>query len=111
MDIAYKDTESLVPNTKMQKMFVDGVHKTYIIQPEEGYKLHDIDIGIMVPEERIDEDTGVKTEVEVLQRGYTSGSVSCGAAYDFAQRTIDIDGVPTGVYGDREFFTVKKGED
>ena len=109
MDIKYEYTEAVVPNTTMQKMLVNGVHKTYIIKAMEGYDLHDIVLSNML--KKVVDDNGLKKEELCLQRGYTSGSVSYGANNGFEQKTIDVDGVPTVAYGDREFFTVKKGED
>lgn len=35
-------TPTLIPNTTMEKMYLDGVHKLYKITPNEGYLLHDV---------------------------------------------------------------------
>ncbi len=97
MEISYENiTPSLIPNTTMKKMLIDGVHKAYIITPDDGYVLHD------------KEADGVD-EFEKTIHCYLGGACSCGSAYDFkaAQMTVsDVNGEMATVtaYGSREFF-------
>lgn len=86
-------TPTLIPNTTMQRVIRDGVHKQYYIYPNEGYVLHDNASDYT----DIDPDTG--EEITVLT--YYTGMCSCGKNYDF-DNTIVIDGYTA--YGSREFF-------
>ena len=97
---------SLIPNTTMQRGFVDGVLKKYEITPSEGYVLHDnrVDEEILDPE--TDEPTG-----EMLYR-YATGIVTVKANYDFTAITpdtiTDINGntIAVNKVGAFEFFAV-----
>lgn len=76
-------TPSIIANTIMQKRFIDGVFKVYTITPSEGYVLHDnaLDFGALDPEiggPLYDEDGN-----EVMLEGFTGGTCTCAAAYDF----------------------------
>ncbi len=95
-------SQTLIPNTVMRKMLVDGVHKGYSIQPISGYVLHDNTMDIDI----IDEAT---YEVVGRKFGYSPSSVdvTCGLNYDFSTRTVTGENGNTyTAYGDREFFAV-----
>ena len=89
MTITYQDVTPVIPNTTMQKTFLDGVERSYLIAPVEGYVLHDKALDWT----EIDEFTGEET----AKQGYTGGTVGCGANYDFTANS-------------REFFTVLETE-
>ena len=102
-------TQTLIPNTIMRKMLIDGVHKGYSIQPIENYVLHDnvMDYPYQDPE----------TMEETLKFGYSPSSVykSCSANYDFTPHTVtDENGNIYTAYGNRDFFSIPehiKGEE
>lgn len=102
MVITYENvTPSLIPNTTMQKMLTDGVHKAYRIKPIANYVLHDnaMDFSYQDPE----------TMEETQKFGYSPSSVyvSCGANYDFSTHTvIDENGNVYTAYGNRDFFAI-----
>lgn len=103
----YEDViPSLIPNTDMQKMYIDGVHKVYVIAPIDGYVLHDAATN----EEEIDPDTLEPTGRIIFR--YASGSASCGANYDFTPLQVtDENGVTHTAYGaQREFFARPESE-
>ena len=78
MAITYEDViPSLIENTTMQKMFTNGVHKTYRIVPCENYVLHDKNYDTEVIDPNTLEPTG-----EVIL-GYRTSPTTCPAAYDF----------------------------
>lgn len=93
--ITYEDVvPSLIENTSIQKGFVDGVHRTYIITPNGGYILHDKENDVVLENVEIyNEDTG---EFEIVNKtilGFVSGNTSCSAGYDFTANP-------------REFYTI-----
>lgn len=80
----YEDvTPSLIANTVMQKGFLDGVHKVYIIAPASGYVLHDKALDT----DEYDENFELTGNVIL---GYTTGTCSCGANYDFTANTREF---------------------
>jgi len=84
--ITYENVNpTLIANTTMQKRLYDGIHKSYLITPNEGYVLHD-KVGDLI---ETDEITG--EEIKTL--AYFRGTCTCGANYDF-------------VANSREFYTV-----
>lgn len=88
MVTTYEDViPSLIENTTMQKVIVNGVHRVYYITPVEGYVMHDkaYDTGVVDPE------TAAETGEFIL--GYRTTTASCSANYDF-------------VANPREFYTV-----
>ena len=90
---------TLIPNTTMQKRFIDGVHKQYVIAPVEGYVLHDSASDM----EGFDPETGEPTGQMVFY--YASGDATCGANYDFTSvQVTDENGVTHTGYGSRAFF-------
>jgi len=95
----YDPMDTLIPNTTMVKgINEEGIHKNYRIYPNDGYVLHD------------NAADGIDYEnEEAVVRRYSSGTCSCGAAYDFSTTEItvpDINGnnVIVTAYGEREFF-------
>ena len=68
-------TPSLIENTNMQKVFLDGVHRSYRITQNDGYVLHDKNADWTF----VNPDTMEKT----YMLGYKRGTVTCGATYDF----------------------------
>ena len=96
---------SLIPNTTMRKRLVDGVHKSYHIQPISGYVLHDNTMDYI----NIDPNTYEET----TKFGYSPSSVyvTCGASYDFSTHTVtDENGNAYTAYGNRDFFAVLESE-
>lgn len=75
---------TLIPNTTMQKIFIDGVHKQYSIKPYEGYVLHDN----RADEEVTDPDTHELTGDVVLR--YSTGEKTVRHDYDFNLIVPDI---------------------
>lgn len=101
MAVIYEDViPTLIPNTTMQKLLLNGVHRTYYITPCEGYVLRDKanDSHILDPE------TGEPTDI--IRFNYASGGASCPANYDFTPLQVtDEHGVTHTAYGaQREFF-------
>ena len=79
MEITYEPVNpTLIENTTMQKRFTDGVHKQYLITPNEGYVLHDN----MLDEVVDDPATGLPTGEVILR--YYQGTRTVAASYDFA---------------------------
>ena len=83
----YEDvTPSLIVNTTMQKRFIDGVHKQYLITANDGYVLHD-NTGDWT---EIDEITGD----EIVKQAVYTGTVGCAASYDFAANPREFYAIP-----------------
>lgn len=97
----YEDViPSLIPNTIMHKCIDEkGVHITYEIAPIDGYVLHD--------QRRDWTDTDPYTMDTVFKLGYTGGSASCAASYNFSAIIVtDNNGADYTAYGERQFFAV-----
>lgn len=87
---------SLVANTTMERGLRDGVPRSYYITPNAGYVLHD--------NTRDWSDFDPDTMEEVLFLGYTRGTASCAASYDFATNPREFYAVPeTDVPADQIF--------
>ena len=97
---------SLIPNTTMQRGYVDGVLKRYEITPNNGYVLHDS----RVYEEIVDPET-LEPTGEILHL-YGTGTKTVNANYDFTlivpDTITDINGntIVVNKIGAYEFFTV-----
>ena len=90
---AYEDViPSLIANTTMQKRYIDGVHKQYCITAVDGYVLHDNTLDLY--EDGLTEDG---EPVGELLLGYSRGTKTCGANYDFTANP-------------REFYAVLESE-
>lgn len=102
----YEDvTPSLIENTTMRKLFIDGVHKTYNITPNEGYVLHDN----YLDSEALDPDTYEPTGEIIL--GFYAGMRSVRYDYDFTANPREFyavleSEVPEGA----EIFNVPSGD-
>ena len=76
MAFTYETIEpTLIPNTTMVRSLLNGIPCSYRITPNENYVLHDSESDWT----ETDEDTGAQT----IYFGYTKGTVSCSATYDF----------------------------
>lgn len=99
MAVRNENIQTLIPNTTMQKMYVDDVFRSYKITPCDGYVLHDSGYDIPVFDEETGEPTG-----EVLL-GYRPTMASCGYNYDFTPVEMKTDdGQTVMAYGSRKFF-------
>lgn len=77
-------TPTLIENTTMHKYINSaGEFKTYRIKANDGYVLHDKDLDTDEFDENF-EPTG-----NVIL-GYTTGTCSCGANYDFTANTREF---------------------
>lgn len=92
MAITRENMTTLIENTTMQKVFVNGVHKLYEITPNEGYVLHDNSYDTYA---EYDENGNGVGEVIL---GYRTSTASCSIAlfnsnyYEFY--AVPIDEVP-----------------
>lgn len=106
---------TLIENTTMQKYINNqGVFRTYHITPVNGYVLHDKARDYT----NIDEET----MEEVLVLGYTRGTATCAANYDFTTNPREFYAVPesdvpdpenqifSGGGGNHEVANVENGE-
>ena len=105
MAITYENvTPTLIPNTTMRKMLIDGVHKVYVIEAIDGYVLHDK----MGDYTDMDWETGIETP----RMAFYGGSCTCPANYDFTPvQVTDENGVTYTAYGaGREFFAIPESD-
>lgn len=109
MAITYKKINpTLIPNTNMEKGFLDGVHKIYRITPIDGYVLHDKGRDYELFDE-IGNPILDENGEQIIRRGYSTNAASCGADYNFSVSQITIDdGSIVASFGSREFFAVLK---
>lgn len=85
--ITYEEiTPTMIPNTTMEKLFRDGIHRQYRITPNEGYVLH----NNVRDWTNVDEETGE----EKLYLGYSKSMSTCPANYDFAENSREFYAVP-----------------
>ena len=70
--VTREDMVSFIPNTTMQKGYINGVHTGYFITPVDGYALHD------KASDYEDPDTGI------INDSFYAGVCSCGKEYDFS---------------------------
>lgn len=78
-----------IENARVQQSYRDGVLSAHYITPNSGYVLHD--------NARDWEDEDPETMETITKLGFTRGTASCGANYDF---TINS----------REFYAVLETE-
>ena len=84
----YKEIkESLIPNTSMKILLIDGVEVSYYIEPLEGYKLHAKELDENVFDEEL------MMETDEIRLGFTTGIKTCLMGYDFEENP-------------REFYTI-----
>ena len=75
----YKKIENtLIPNTLMEILLIDGIETAYYIRPIEGYKLHAKELDEMEFDEEMMMETG-----EIIL-GFTNGIKTCSVDYDFS---------------------------
>lgn len=87
---------TIIPNTKMEKGFINGVHRIYRITPNAGYVLHVKGRGYT--------DIDPVTGEEVQRLGYTPTFITCGASYAFTPVTVtDENGVSFTGYGAQQY--------
>ena len=87
MTFTYEDVNpTLIPNTTMQKRFIDGVHKQYRITPVDGYGVHD-SVGNWTEMDPI-------TGEEITKEAYYTGTCTCAASYDFTANPREFYAVP-----------------
>ena len=95
MAYTYEDViPSLIPNTTMYKKLRDGVHTTYAIIPIDGYVLHD------------KSRDWIDFETEELKLGYTTGTATCAANYDFAANPREFYAVPSNSVPSDQIFGI-----
>ena len=101
MASVYEDlTPTLLENTTMQKVYIDGVHKLYRITPNEGYVLHDNRYDYYA--EYYDGGIGVGDVI----LGYRTSTASCTVA-QFNNNTFEFYAVPaSSVPADQIFGNV-----
>lgn len=92
---------SLIESTTMRKKLYDGVHRTTLIAPNEGYALHVKGLDYNA----IDEETGLPSEEITL--GYKTTEISMGYNYDFDNVVAGFDGdIPVNKVGREELYTI-----
>lgn len=98
MTVTYETVTPIIPNTTMQKKFIDGVFRVYVIAPIENYVLHDNGAD------------GMDEDGNIIYR-YSIGDCTAGYNYDFSAREMqvpDANGnlITVTAYGSREFFAL-----
>ena len=95
--IIYEEvTPTLIPNTTVEKMLRDGVHRQYVITPIDGYVLH----NNVRDWTHIDPDTMEET----FYRGYSQSSSSVSSNYDFTENPNELYAVPAGSVPAEQIF-------
>ena len=90
MSTIYEDvTPAPIDNVTVKKSIYNGIHKAYTLKANEGYVLHDNTLDIH-------EYNDDYTEIIKTTLGYSEGTKTCGANYDWEANP-------------REFYAVKKG--
>lgn len=91
MAYTYEDViPSLIENTTMRKRLLNGVHRTYTINANDGYLLHDNTLDTPV----IDEETWEETGEIILGFRPSSYTATCAANYDFAANPRGFYAIP-----------------
>ena len=83
MVVTYEDViPSPIANATTQKRLYDGVHRQYVITPNEGYVLHD----------KASDWTEIDpvTQEETVKEAFFIGDCTCGATYDFTANPRDF---------------------
>lgn len=101
-DITRETIAALIPNTEMQKVFVDGVHKAYAVNPINGYLLHD---------SAFDEVSLAENGTEKVRFRYKTTETTISASYDFRPFQVqDETGMHYTGYGDRLLYTLPESD-
>lgn len=80
--MGYISVEPIIENTTMEKYVnSNGVERTYVIAPIDGYVLHDSRKDFT----RLDEN-----DEEILLEGFGRGSVSVPISYDFVVNPFNL---------------------
>ena len=102
--ITYENVNpTLIANTTMVKGLVDGVHKNYRITPVDGYVIHD--------NTRDYTDLDPETMEEVLKLGFTRGTVSCAANYNFVTNPREFYAAPENDVPSDQIFGIGGNND
>jgi hypothetical protein len=97
MAITRENMTTLLENTTMQKVFINGVHKKYEITPNEGYVLHDNSYDHYV---EFDENGNGIGEVIL---GYRTSTASCTIA-QFNSNYYEFYAVPRSEVPENQIF-------
>ena len=89
---------SPIENTTTLMGFVDGVARRYEITPNNGYVLHDNAMDWM--------ENNPETLEGTLKLGYTTGTCTCIASYDFAANPREFYAVPASSVPADQIFGV-----
>ena len=108
----YEPMESIVPNATMRKGYSNGVHRVYLIKPNDGYVMHDNAYDDYVQRPVLDEfgefmydEFGMVVTEEVRILGYRPTEASVGYNYDWSTtEMLDEAGNAVTAYGHYEFF-------
>lgn len=108
----YENMETIVPNATMRKGYMDGVHKTYRIKPNEGYVMHDSAYDTFAYTPVLDEfgnpvydEFGMPVTTETPVLGYRPTEASVGYNYDWTPvEMLDEAGNTVTAYGRYQFF-------
>lgn len=97
MTVTYQEVNpSLIENTTMQKRLYDGVHKQYLITPNENYVLHD---------SRLATDIDIDgNPIDPPLAGYTDTTITVSASYDFTANPNNIYAVLRSTVPENQFF-------
>lgn len=85
----HKQIEPLIPNTICEAREQDGKILSYIIRPQEGYKLHEITLDEVVFDKETMQETGEK------KLGFTKAYVTASGSYDFEKNERQIYAAPS----------------
>lgn len=112
MKNGYYDVTPVYENTTMKARYVDDVIGHYRIYPVEGYVLHDkaLDWEDAILDENgnpvmeFDPETGAPIFPTELKLGYTTGSATVPANYDFAANPREFYAVLADSVPDNQIF-------
>lgn len=87
-----------IENTTVRKILIDGVHRGYFINANDGYVLHDNTLDSY----DYDEFTGEPIGEPVL--GYSEGTKSCGTNYDWGANPREFYSVLRSAVPENQIF-------
>lgn len=102
MALTYEDViPSLIPNTNMQKVFNGSTLLVFRISACDGYVLHDN------RRDRVETDPSTDEPIGDPVPGYSEGTISVAAAYDFDTVVAGYDGTtPVNKIGQFELYAI-----
>ena len=104
MEITFEPINpSLIPNTTITKGFLNGVHRTYRITPNDGYVLH-----VKEWDNTAYDEDGNETGDVVL--GYQTGMASVGFNYNWEENPREFFAVLADSVPIEQIHGVKGGE-